>query len=262
MTKQTITAVLAGVMLIGTAAGARAAVIGPDTYGYTATNNIPYTFTDISGSGTQVLTNDDDSAVAAALGFGFDFYGTGYTSLFISSNGLMTFNTANSAFTNAALSGSQSPDVPMIAPLWDDWVTLDANGADAVYYQMLGAPGSRQFITQWNNVVSFGGSPSTVTFQSILFEGSNNILFNYADVISGDGKNNGGSATVGIRNTSGNTNGQNLQWSFNQPLIQDQESILFTAAPTAVPEPGTLFLLGSGVMGLVARARARKQRVN
>ena len=74
---------------------------------------------------------------------------------------------------------------------------------------------------------------------------------------------NGAVATVGIRNTSGQVNGERLQWSFNSSVIGDGTAIEFTTAAT-VPEPGTIALFGLGISGLcigVLRRRRRRRRV-
>jgi hypothetical protein len=45
-----------GVAILGSAldfSDARADTIGPDSFGYTATNQVSFTFSDISGSGTR-----------------------------------------------------------------------------------------------------------------------------------------------------------------------------------------------------------------
>jgi hypothetical protein len=118
----------------------------------------------------------------------------------------------------------------------------------------MGAPGSRRFITQWNFAEGFPDSPS-----------ANDILFSYLDVDSGDFRSFGGSATVGIRDVNGQLNGENLQWSFNSPVIRNRESICFSTSgcrSAVVPEPAsTLGLLAFGAFGagsLLKRKREQK----
>jgi hypothetical protein len=113
--------------------------------------------------------------------------------------------------------------------------------------------GSRRFIVQWNQVQGFS---SEVAFQAILFEASNNILFQYLDMDAGsESYNNDTSATVGIRNTDGHLNGQNLQWSQNEAVLREGGAVLIT--PVAAPEPASLLLVGSGAALIARRFRRR-----
>jgi hypothetical protein len=61
----------------------------------------------------------------------------------------------------------------------------------------------------------------------VLFEGVDNIEFNYRDVHFGGGcslVDGGGSATIGVQVTSQLA----TQFSYNSPLLQDQTSLLWT----------------------------------
>ena len=77
-------------------------------------------FEDISETGTVIagLTNVDDASVSIPIGFTFPFYGVPNTTVFVSSNGLLTFGTSNTAFTNADL--TTTPAQASIATFWDD----------------------------------------------------------------------------------------------------------------------------------------------
>src|SRR5205085_3798159 len=115
-------------------------------------------------------------------------------------NGLITFGTGDSQFTNSNL--NTSPGEAAIAPLWDDWVTF-ASGTDQVLYKF--DSGSR-LIIEWHGVQHFSSSPSTVTFQAILQLNTGSapgaMTFNYVDLDAGNlAWNNGASATVGIKNS-------------------------------------------------------------
>ncbi len=200
--------------------------------GYQAAE-VPFAFDEISSTGTRVLAGADDDFVGASIDFPFTFFGTSQTTIFISSNGLLSFGGGSADYANVDLT-SQSTDVnvPTIAPLWDDWQTFQS-GADAVYYQTLGDAPNRRFVVEWHVVDHYFSSPSSVTFQAVLFEGSNEIEFRYLDVVTGNANNNGASAAVGIRDTSGQSNGRNLQWSFNQGVIRDGEAILFAPNPVS-----------------------------
>ena len=240
---------------------AEALTLGPDAYGYSATDEIPFSFTDISGTGTRILAGADDASSTANVGFNFNFYGANYNTVSLSSNGLMSFGGSNSQFFNQNLTtDAPSGNLPSIAVLWDDWQYFQS-GADAVYHQTVGAVGSRRFITQWNVAGGFASSPSFVTFQSVLFEGSNNILLSFLDTESGDFRNFGSNATVGIRDTNGQVNGRLLQWSHNSSGITNRSSVLFTTTP--IPTPALLpGLIGMGVAALRKRKATAVEETN
>jgi subtilisin family serine protease len=172
--------------------------------GYTA-SAVPFSFADISTTGTELatLTGVDDASAPVQIGFTFSFYGTSYTSLFVSTNGLITFGSGTANFFNESL--AFSPSQAAIAALWDDIYIANAIGSfpgtARVKTQTLGSPGNRQFIVQWDKVsYCCSATSDTHTFQAILSEGSNAIQFNYLDLVVGsDGRNGGASSTVGVK---------------------------------------------------------------
>ena len=238
-------------LLAGALAGfLPAATQGPDAGGYSATDSAVFSFVDISGGGAaSVLAGIDDGAVVIALPFSFQFYGTAYTQICVSSNGAAYFITDAAVcpgindFANADLAVAGPPvDLPALLPLWSD-LTFEVPGAGAVFYQTLGAVGARRFILQWNNAFP-QGSPNPVTFEAILSEGSNAIGFQYRTAALGAGNpaSNGAQATIGIRNTAGQTNGRQLPWSFEAPVVTDSSALAFTLGsgplPPALTAPG------------------------
>ncbi|MGI8874023.1 MAG: GDSL-type esterase/lipase family protein [Egibacteraceae bacterium] len=221
------------VTVVGLGVGAQAVqaqAIGPDAFGYTA-DEVDFTFEDISQTGTRFLDSDDDETQELTLPFGFDFYGTTYNSVFASTNGLLTFRGGSNENVNQSLTGPLFADLPTAAVLWDDWITT--NDGDALYFATLGSGSERRFVVQWNMVRSFGNQVGLITFQAVLFEGSNDIEYRYLDktVEEDESVSQGGSATVGIRDTSGHENGENLQWSRNEDVIEDESALRFTTVP-------------------------------
>jgi len=224
---------------------------------YTA-SAIAFAFEDISSTGTVIagLNGADDVALSIALPFTFDFFGISYSSIFVSSNGLLTFVTGNANFTNADL--TTNPTQAAIAPFWDD-LFVTGSTSSHVLFQTLGAPGSQRFVIQWNAVSFFGNTTNGdgLTFEATLFQGSNNIQFNYLDLISAAlAGNNGGSATVGIKD-AGTQGPDRLLLAFNNgpnTFVGSRQSTLIQN----VPEPATLGLLCLALAGLAAsRRRAR-----
>jgi hypothetical protein len=194
--------------------------------GYSVTNNVPFSYIDIAGTGTGVLSNEDDATAVLQLPFPFSFYGVNYTSLCVSTNGLITFRTCPVGdVTNLDLT-AQIPagNLPLIAPFWMD-LTFSAPGAGAVMYQTLGTAGARRFIVQWNNVFPLN-SRDALNFQVILFEGTNKILFQYEGVeTSSSSTTRGAGSTVGIR---GSNPGERVQWSVRAPILTDRMALEFS----------------------------------
>ena len=114
----------------------------------------------------------DDAAVgidsASLDGFEFNFYGNDYDGLFVSSNGLVTFVNSNDSSQNSDL--LITPNEPTIAAFWEDLRTGAAE-VDAVFWDLLGDPGDRRLIVQWNNVRVDNANSDLVgplDFQAIL----------------------------------------------------------------------------------------------
>lgn len=241
------------------ASAQRGAALGTvdSTAGYAAAA-VPFTFTDISATGTDIpsLTGVDDSFASASIGFSFTFYGTAFTSLFVSSNGLMSFVSGTSSFSNLTLSAN--PAQATIAPFWDDLHITNSAGTARVKTQVIGPVGSRQFIVQWDKVRFFSGGSTAdpITFQAVLNEGTNTVQFNYLDVVSATAAgNNGGSASVGVKRANP-TSGQFLELALNNgpnafvgtgqstlvfPVLPNPDNYAFTLA---AGETATLAVTG------------------
>jgi len=236
-------AVLAG-LLVGVGVVVHAAVKGPDAGGYVATDATVYSFIDVSGAsgGASVLAGTDDGVVALTLPFAFTFYGQSYTTVCASTNGALYFVAAASACANVldfahtdVTSTTTVNDWAAVLPFWSD-LTFDQSGAGAVFYQTLGTAGARTFVVQWQDAFP-QGSQNAVTFQVVLAEGANTILYQYKTVGLGAGNaaSNGAQATIGIRNAGAPGNNQLLQWSVDAPVVSDETALLFKIQSDATP---------------------------
>ncbi len=186
-------------------------VAGPDAFGYSGVTTPVQSLELVGQSNTIPITfveNDDDS-VAFNLGANrFNFYGTQYTGnnqLFVSTNGLLSFGAAFEGYANDNLS---TLSVPVIAALWDDLLRGSGNPhALAKYFDDNSDGTSDRLVFEWNQVYHYSSSPEGATFQIVLQVNTGNapgkILFNYQDLVFGDGNNNGSSATVGLRSPTG-----------------------------------------------------------
>jgi hypothetical protein len=218
---------------------------GPDAFGYSVSATNAGNFSSAT-NGTRVLYFNDDTPITVNIGFNFNFYGSNYSTVSFSPNGLLTFGGSSPDFNNTNLATAPAPsnNLPCIAVLWDDWET-ESPGSDGVYYKTEGSAGNRQFVVQWNKVIPVNGTGTDpVTFQVRLFEDGNEILLAYPDVVVADDPayGRGAFATVGIRDRDGQLNNRNLLWSYNQAVLTNGEFILFTRpnqAPIAVDDSAT-----------------------
>ncbi|OIP93397.1 MAG: hypothetical protein AUK24_00035 [Syntrophaceae bacterium CG2_30_49_12] len=105
---------------------------GPDGFGYEFYDSSegdvpPFSWIDISESGSLLGLNDDQVAGPIPIGFTFKFYGHNYTQVYVSSNGFISFNSGSG---NGCCSGDSLPTPGgdadnIIAAFWDN---LDPSG--------------------------------------------------------------------------------------------------------------------------------------
>ena len=190
--------------------------------GYTADDTIPYNWQDISGTGTAVTLTDDSVSGALPMGFSFDFFGTGYTDAYASSNGFMTFasGSGNGCCTGQALPNPSAPN-NLIAGWWED---LNPSGGGTVHYQTLGTAPNRVFILQFTNIPHYpSGNP--VTMQYKLFETTNVIEVHYQAAPS-----DGGTHSAGIENADGTVG---VQYSYGTAALTTPEAVRYAPTPVA-----------------------------
>lgn len=207
-----------------------------DAFGYTATDQVSFSYVDIRQTGTAVLTSEDDAFATINLPFGFRFYGNTFTAVCVSVNGALTFGGCPAQdFGNADLTVQSTPgNLASAYPLWSD-LSFAGPGGGAIFYRGFGTAGSRQFVIQWSGALPLNtGTP--FQFQVILNEGTNSLLFQYLNVEAAESPaDRGKNATVGIRAVNGNVNQQRLQWSTNSAVLKNNLAIQFTPPPTAGP---------------------------
>ena len=234
----------------------------PQTFGgatFTSTfttTNVPYTlstptfnFQDISGTGTALTLGDDQVTGAIPLGFSFSFFGTNYTDVFVSSNGFITVLPAQSSgcCSGAPLPTGGGPN-GVIAGWWTDLFPPLPAGA-SVRYQTTGTPGNQTFILQFTNVGTCCGGAAPSTWQTKLFEGTNNIESHYVNAAASGGN----TYSAGIENATGTIGNQfyrgtaalpaNTAVSYTPPLGIGNitvGNITTEGGPVILAAPGTI----------------------
>jgi len=198
-------------------------VLGPDSYGYYAYENIDDTELypetpeydwieldpEFEGEGAEHHQLNDDSTFAMELPFAFNFYGDEYDTISICSNGWISFE--NTWMTNFRNWGIPSPLGPhtMVCPFWDDLV--GERGEDDMRENLniftRFDQNQGRFIIEWSRVVArTSAEDHTQSFEVILYDpavhetptGDGIIIFQYHNVEVID-RNERNFATVGIQ---------------------------------------------------------------
>jgi hypothetical protein len=244
-------------------------------------------------SGGSLPACDDCFSGAVAPGFNLNFFGTSYTSLFVSNNGYVTFNTGQGNFTPSGL-GAAYAGQPIIAPFFGDVDTR--SGLGATTWGGGTYAGRDAFGVNWldTGVFSQNGSKRN-SFQLILADRSDinagdfDIYFNYDQIQWETGSASGGSnglggssASVGFNAGQGGTpgtffalTGSLVPGSFidggsraltlftnnnvpGQQLYEVRNGVI----DTGVPEPAVwlTMIVGFGAVGISARHRRGQTR--
>ncbi len=122
---------------------------------YTIANAAPLAL----GNGIAQNWNSDDNYWSWALPFAFPFYGTTYTSAYVSSNGFIQFGSNSIAYDGANSTVAFAASA-RIAPLWDDLTTTDAGDNIYLVTSIAGQATVRWDATNkaTNTKVSFSGT--------------------------------------------------------------------------------------------------------
>ena len=125
----------------------------------------------------RTLSLGDDDSVSQTIGFPFQFYGRPFTSLFVNSDGNLTFEERDNASTERGLERLAS-GAPRIAPFFAD---LDPSAGGRMFVNT--APDAMTIT--WCAVPGFD-VPQTMTVQAVLFSnGAIEFRFGAPDLIEG-----------------------------------------------------------------------------
>lgn len=242
---------------------------------------------------STLAANDDLSTGFVASPFALNFFGTTYDGFYVNNNGNITFNSPQSTFTPTGL-GADYLGQPIIAPFFAD-IDTRGTGSGLVSYGTGTYAGRQAIGVTYPDVGYFSGhTDKTNSLQLILTDRSDiasgdfDIYFNYdriqfetGDASGGSNGLGGTSAAAGYSSGTGDpgtyyqltgslTNGALIDGGPNSLVTGSNDGTagqdLFSVragtviAPSPVPLPGALPLLGMalaglGVLGKVARRK-------
>jgi N-acetylneuraminic acid mutarotase len=174
--------------------------------------------------------------VSYTLPFNFNFYGTSYNVIHISTNGNLHFGAPNDYWPGAsgACLPSSSPYVPqaMIAPLWYDFVVTNTDTLQVgVYTDITGIAPNRTYVVEWSNVWRYQQPNVYTTFEALLQE-NGQITFQYQSFNGGLTASDG---VVGIQDSTGTIG---LPYGCYEDVLIPQRAIQYQVQPAVILQPG------------------------
>jgi uncharacterized repeat protein (TIGR01451 family) len=213
---------------------------GPDSFGYVYQDSyagVTYNWAPTTTNSTKVnfgtLIVDDIFTGPIPIGFPFRFYSSVYNDFYVSSNGLVSFGSGSDLNTNTSIPTAGDGANNYATCFWYD--LFIQNATQGVWVETSGSAPNRQTVITFRTqyfVTSNNPNVPPNLFQMILYEGSNLIKCQYAQM-SGSVEGSGGTgATVGLENLDG-TSG--IQYYYRAPYsaaipgpLEDNFAILFT----------------------------------
>lgn len=204
-------------------------------------------------TGTSLNLGDDDVGTID-LPFSVQYGGAGFSKIYVSSNGTISFTNPFDDFLNFVIPvdaienlNVQNPPPPiplqpvvtLVAPYWMDLYPQKGTNQN-VFWEVTGSAPNRQVVIEWRNVQSFAcrtDSNANVTFEAVLSENTSDVAFNYGNTTFGgacDNQDDGQAATIGMQVS------QELgtQWDEDQTSIASGMSLLWTPMPSnPTPNP-------------------------
>jgi subtilisin family serine protease len=222
---------------------------GAASFNYSCLNVTSEPFIDAS-IGTDIGLHADDNYVATSMPFSFTFWGAGgvtTTTAYVDSNGFLSLGQVpiELAFVHDPIPSPGDPN-GFIAPFWDDLRT-DV-GTASVYTRVTGAAPNRAFTVEWKDAAKWGyedPAAGRVTFETTLYEGTNEIRFRYlqttfASPFPGNPSfpdlPNGSAAAAGVEDPAGQVGNQ---VSFEQPTLTPGRTISCTYSGGGGPSDTT-----------------------
>jgi len=194
------------------------------------------TYNYVTIAGTNLDLNYSNSAQITSP-FPIQFGGGNYSTLTVGAGGMISFN----GFYNYYNSRIPDPDTTtLVAPFWDTLYPFGSGNDNNVFWDVVGTEPNRQLVVEWRDVGICCETTGTVTFEVVFFEGSSEILFNYADTLFGGpyaSNDNGATASIGVQVSSN----LGTQFSYDQPSVKSSTALRwYPNSPTVTVSTSSL----------------------
>lgn len=211
--------------------------------------DVPIDWRNIAATG-NIVADSDDTYSYVEIGFPFEFYGTTYTDMYVTSNGYLSFGEANTSYSTEYIPNYNQPNNSIYA-FWTD--LYPAGGIYGNVYTEQISPTMR--VIQWEGVSHCCSTGSPETFQIILDGSDNTVTLQYLDVtdssyaLAGVENGTGTQATlIAYGDTSLLADGLAYKLTPGEELVE-QATYISTTIPFAWedigPTPGTETLIGA-----------------
>ncbi|MEU7871931.1 RHS repeat-associated core domain-containing protein [Dactylosporangium sp. NPDC049140] len=173
--------------------------------------------------GTTVLAlTDDDNVEQVTLPFPVTFYGQTYTTAWVDTNGIMSFENPSRSHPDdfGQLPNAADPNGSIYVFGQDIWIDTLGSMRTAT----IGTAPNRTFIVEWNNFKHYADQTNRESAEIVLTEGSTTVRTNYTGIDNNDAEK-GGLALVGVENATGTAA---TQYSYLTPSLANNTQVVFT----------------------------------